>query len=654
LGDARRLQNGAEITAMRQSCLLAIVGLVAWSCHLTSGRAAEPEGTQAVVDFASLPTNAWVKLSPVEGAPPSPRLGYEGACVWDSKHERLIRYGGHNQGGGGEQHSEVWSFDPRTARWEFKQPNVSPPGVCCAQQNVFDPVAGRYVRFSAASGGHGWQWFREIYLNDSSVWTYDLATNTWRDMRPFPTAHPRMLRCASWDAEHQVIVTFGGEGSHEGTWMYDAWLNEWHRKSPPLEPAARSGGNMAYDRRNRVHVLFGSQFDDDAHTWLYDLNTNRWRDAQPSTMPPTDKNDAVLTYDESAAGVVAIIKISTGKDEQEVHRLETWRYDVAKNEWTKLDPPAEPDATSNRARQLLFAPQLGVCLLENRPNEPAEQQIWAYRLPAAGKSETLKPSTGTSVSTIRKEPRIVEDLVVSVIEPTKVELTWPANAEAAGYIVERAVVEVLSEDQLKRLKETTVPLESPSVGGIRRVGAFRQITPQPIRETHYVDSSIDLAKRSVVDGDAVEERTWHEEQVDSAGREYRYGVYAYRVRAVDSAGVLSGASPARFTIPSSPQFVFSQEDGTSCKLKWQANAEKGISGYRVYRMDGRYHKDPISRLTTMPLHTLNYVDSAAGKPTRRYYIVAVDAIGQEGQPSSPVWFNRDWQEYYEPFVDDWH
>lgn len=47
------------------------------------------------------PINTWVKRSPLADTPPSPRLGYEGACAWDSAHRVVIRYGGHNQGGGG-------------------------------------------------------------------------------------------------------------------------------------------------------------------------------------------------------------------------------------------------------------------------------------------------------------------------------------------------------------------------------------------------------------------------------------------------------------------------------------------------------------------------------------------------------------------------
>lgn len=59
-------------------------------------------------------------------------------------------------------------------------------GSCCNKQNVYDPTSGRYIRFPKFSGSHGWQWWREIYLNDSSVWTYDLGENRWRNMRPLP------------------------------------------------------------------------------------------------------------------------------------------------------------------------------------------------------------------------------------------------------------------------------------------------------------------------------------------------------------------------------------------------------------------------------------------------------------------------------------
>jgi len=35
-------------------------------------------------------------------------------------------------------------------------------------------------------------------------------------------------------------------------------------------------------------------------------------------------------------------------------------------------------------------------------------------------------------------------------------------------------------------------------------------------------------------------------------------------------------------------------------------------------------------------------------------VVAVDTLGQEGFPSAPVWFEREWKQYYKPFVGEWH
>ena len=144
------------------------------------------------------------------------------------------------------------------------------------------------------------------------------------------------------------------------------------------------------------------------------------------------------------------------------------------------------------------------------------------------------------------------------------------------------------------------------------------------------------------------------DHLEEFGREYRKGVFAYRIRSVDDAGKESGPSPALFTVPSSPQNVFSREDGTACHLKWSSNPERGIAGFRVYRMDGRYDKDPVSRLTSEPITETNFQDESAGKQARRYYIVAVDALGQEGFPSSPVWFQREWREFYLPFIGEWH
>lgn len=64
--------------------------------------------------------------------------------------------------------------------------------------------------------------------------------------------------------------------------------------------------------------------------------------------------------------------------------------------------------------------------------------------------------------------------------------------------------------------------------------------------------------------------------------------------------------------------------------------------------------NPGSRLTDDPLSGTAFEDATAGKRARRYYVVAIDALGQEGFPSSPVWFQREWRDFYVPFIGDWH
>jgi hypothetical protein len=223
-----------------------------------------------------------------------------------------------------------------------------------------------------------------------------------------------------------------------------------------------------------------------------------------------------------------------------------------------------------------------------------------------------------------------------------------------GYHVERAVVEVWSDDQLRRLKQRTPPLAEPAVGAIRRIGPFERVTSQPILAAHYVDTQVDLSRPPAIEGEPVFENPLHPEHLDETGRVYRRAVFAYRVYCVDEAGNESGRSPAVLTIPSSPQNVFSRENGTTCELKWAANLEKGITGYRVYRLDGRFDNEPVSRLTDDPVPDTTFQDDTAGNQARRYYVVAVDALGQEGFPSSPAWFQREWRDYYSPFIAKWH
>ncbi|MFW6163919.1 MAG: hypothetical protein ACODAJ_14210 [Planctomycetota bacterium] len=672
------------------------------------------------------PVMQWVKRHPrPDAAVPSPRMGYETSYGYDWLRRRLIRYGGHNQGGGGEQNSEVWIYDLANDVWDLMEPNDAPPGVCCAQQNVFHDALRKFIRFPAFSGSHGWQSFREIYLKNSSVWTYDLDTNTWRAMRPCPEVWPRPLRGAAYDPHHQVVVLHGGEGGRHGTVVYDLHANAWHRMDPP-EPKPQpnlSQPGFTYDAVNRVFVLFGSQFQTDERTWLYDLRKSRWRVLDVNQHPPGAKTSPVLAAD-TRNGVV-LCSVQRGEKDR---TLETWALDVAKKTWTRLDIEPPP-ASGNRNRVLTYVPDQNLFVLENRTREPKEQQIWTFRYAKAPppvrrlrglqvateadrvtltweirdattiarfdvyRGEGTRPwevdlrpvaegvrgveyvdrgvkqgvlyhyqvrgktlnAAGAESFVVRAQPRVVTDLVVSAVAPKRVELTWP-KAEArdvVGYHVERADVAAYSTDEVTRLR--IVPGNDLAVGRIKAIGPFQRLTLQPVEEPGFVDETVDLRGGQKSIADPIGGSPLREKDVDAAGKPYRFAVYAYCVRAVNRLGVESGPSPFAFTYPSAVEHVFAKEEpGGTCRLKWRANAEKGLRGYHVYRHQGRWNKQPIERLTPEPIAATTFLDEAAGEPTRRYEIAAVDALGQVGEPSRPVWYLREWRKYYVPYVEDWH
>jgi hypothetical protein len=256
---------------------------------------------------------------------------------------------------------------------------------------------------------------------------------------------------------------------------------------------------------------------------------------------------------------------------------------------------------------------------------------------------------------VRTQPHIVEHVTVSVLSKNQVYIAWLPLKESdiTGYYVERANVEVWTDDQLKRLKSKIRPLSSPSVGAIKRIGPFKRLNPNLLRSTSFLDN-IDLTKPCSIEGQILQERRFYDENLDKNGKSYPFAVFAYRIRAVNALGAESGPSPYFLTIPSIPRWVFAKEDGTTCRLKWAENLEKNLRGYRIYRLDGRWEKDPISRVTPEPVDDITFLDTTAGDRTRRYHVVAVDALGQEGMPSRPVWYRREWRQYYEPFVGEWH
>ncbi|HOX07211.1 MAG TPA: fibronectin type III domain-containing protein [Planctomycetota bacterium] len=403
--------------SLAAACVL-ICGLLAGSGAAAEGPPdqASPTAPPSLADQAP---NTWVKRSPVPGGPGSPRLGYEASWDYDPAAGKMIRWGGHDPGGGGPQLTETWAYDVKAGKWEYLQTNNNPPGNCCCRENVQCPLDNKFYRFSYPAFGHGWFWDRSRYLREDSVWTFDLAAKRWTNLRPGKEPALNVGKQLCWDPNHQVFWVYDTKLR-----VYDPYTNTWSTANPSKEIGKRDYAGMALDPgRNRL-ILFGDQGRDAPQTWAYDIAADKWIDLQPKgESPPGKGSGPTMVYDSRNDRMIAVV-LGTPPAEEAPRPLSTWVYDPGKNEWQKMNPPQEPDPAGNRAQLMRYLPDLNIVILENRAAK--EQQVWTYRL-----ANPQPPPVPIYVP---------EDVQVVTIEGGKAEVSWmpaPKGTDMPGYVVYR-------------------------------------------------------------------------------------------------------------------------------------------------------------------------------------------------------------------------
>lgn len=610
-----------------------MTGLACWGFALSvllSRLAAQEPARPA---WSEHPVNTWVQQSPREGQP-APNFPYEGSAAYDPIGKRWIHHAGHD---GVPQSFHTFTFDLETGRWQQLFPPTSPPGVCCVDgTNAYDTANRRFVRFPGGSLGHGFQWSRGVKLKESAVWLYDPTTGLWTNMRPPPYGQPDSKQTvggldsgATYDPKHELVYTFGGQSNSVGKnalFAYDAYSNELKLLDAANKPPPRDGMGLAFDTQHDKLVMFGSQYLEDERTWLYDPAKNAWESHLLRPHPPHQKvtkdycTIPRLCYDPLHGVVLCLAWMG-----EEGH--ETWALDVGKLQWTKLSPATEPNGSKSRSRNLDFDVERNLFILETSSSKTNRPEVWTYRYAPADAGQRV-----ARTARIRTQPRVLLEPVVSVLGKGEVEVAWQKHPveDVVGYNVYRGIASVrtVSKGTPGAWKDNDPEYDEPQVVQVRDIVKIQKLNEQPLEETKLLDK-VDLTLRL------------------PESEDYKFAVYAYIVRAVNRHGDESGPSPYALTLPAEPRNVLCRESGTTAELKWDASRERAIAGYHVYKLKGTWE---IVRVTEQPIRQTTFRHEA-GKDKTRYWVVAVDALGQEGQPSTPAWFNQIHRGFFE---GEWH
>ena len=226
----------------------------------------------------SISSGRWQRMKP-SGGPPAARFGH--TVVFDSARRRLIVFGGQAAG----FFSDVWAYDISRNIWDRLAPENAGPLPRYGHSAIHDPARDRMVI------SHG---FTDDGRFDDT-WAFELATNTWLNISP--AANRPLRRClhhAVYDGGNRQMLFYGGCASGFGPcplgdlWSFDLETGQWRELRATPSPPPRQWYGMAFDTsRSRLTVFGGSGSGgamDDA--WEYDPAANAWTRLSPEGGAP--------------------------------------------------------------------------------------------------------------------------------------------------------------------------------------------------------------------------------------------------------------------------------------------------------------------------------------------------------------------------------
>ncbi|MBA2226152.1 fibronectin type III domain-containing protein [Thermogemmata fonticola] len=659
------------------------------------------------------PVNCWVLQSPRPGQP-VPDFPYEGSGGYDPLRRRWIHHGGHDGIPQGFQ-TFLFDLESGRWEQRFPPTSppgaccVDGANVFDRVQGVFVRFPG-----GSLGHGYQWSrgvklkeshvWIYDPQTNEFINMRPEPYGMKGRQSAPIGGLNSS----GTYDPEHELVISFGGQsssGAHQRLFAYDVYSNQLYILPAKQSPPARDGAALAYDRSQNRLVLFGSQYLVDERTWLYDFQTENWEALKLEPHPPAHKvtrdycTIPRMAYDSRHQVLLLVVWKA-----QDGH--ETWVLDLKQRQWRKMNPVQEPSPSKSRSRNLDYDEERNLFILETSSDKTNRPEIWTYRYAeqkqekqlsapqslraltdeeggvqlawsAVGGAERYRiyravadkpwqtqftlagqtdsctwrdraPSaTATTWYRItavdaqgresppsrraRSDPPAPRRLTASATDKG-VSLQWPAadQADIVGWHVYRGRVipRTVRKGQPAAWRDNDPEYDQPQFVEVQDIVQWQRLTREPVRQTHWHDTV-----------------TLRQKSPDS---DYPWTVYAYVLRAVNRLGRESGPSPYVLTIPSEPRHVLCREVEDFAEIQWEPPLEKNVIGYHIYMLRGTWE---IIRLTDQPIRETRYRYRVGRQRVTRFWVTAVDHLGQEGQPSSPAWFGRAYRGFFE---GDWH
>ena len=374
---------------MRQTLLLALLATGIAGLRSELPACSLPQAAMRNAALVTIPDNTWV---PLNATMPSNRNGgAEVFWAYDAANRVIVHYGGCTW----PYTNEQWNFDLGTETWTLKYPHdpLAPPNLPaggCSRGLAFDSKRHRvWINGGASNGGIG--------TGTCGLYFYDAATNTWTKAAE-NWGNPgryggtsQAANCLAYDSVNDLLVSIGRmpAGATVGdVWVYDIPNQIWNARS--YDPVANGTGYvpLTFDPDLAQFVFFTG-----GSIWTYNAKTDVWTQKVTSVQPPGWRNHVGMAYD-SRNKVHILYGGRGGVDD-------TWAYDARANTWTEMKPAQHPQSGIDT---MLFSydPEHNVCVLSDyRQGSP----MWVYRYsnggipppppPATAPSITSQPSDGT-------------------------------------------------------------------------------------------------------------------------------------------------------------------------------------------------------------------------------------------------------------------